>query len=365
MTSYYIKPKILVAPISSEAIKEFNIGDEVLVLVSNTILKNFKLQTIFDELGKEHNLYVYNHIRPDAPFEDLDLVLAELKNKSINTIIAIGGGSIIDAAKALSVSFEGVDYKDVFYKRAETPKNKIEVLAVPTTAGTGAELSFGAIIYDNVNSVKGGLRGEIIQPNNVLIDANFHNACPFKLKAEVGFDCLTHAVETYISRKSNPLVRNQSVSCILNVFKYLIPACKENDIHAMEKIAISSALMGINLAYSSTCLPHRMQYVIGPLTGTSHAQGLISLYKGWLNHLHEIKLPELNNLASDLGMDTIAFLEQIQHLKKELNIDYTISDLGVKKDQIKNIAEAVTGNVSADPSYKDLNTIQNILINSL
>ena len=79
MTNYYIKPKILVAPISTEAIKEFNIGYEVLVLVSNTILKNFKLQVIFDELGKERNLYVYNHIRPDAPFEDLDRVIEELK----------------------------------------------------------------------------------------------------------------------------------------------------------------------------------------------------------------------------------------------------------------------------------------------
>lgn len=365
MTNYYIKPKILVAPISTEAIKEFNIGKEVLILVSNTILKNFKLQIIFEALSKNHNLYVYNHIKPDAPFEDLDKVIDELQDKSIQTIIAIGGGSIIDAAKALSVSFQGVSYKDMFYKKAEVPNKKIEVLAVPTTAGTGAELSFGAIIYDNFNGVKGGLRGEIIQPNNVLIDANFHNACPYKLKAEVGFDCLTHAVETYISRKSNPLVKNQSVSCIINIFRYLIPACKENDINAMEKIALSSALMGINLAYSSTCLPHRMQYVIGPLTGTSHAQGLIALYKGWLNNLNVTKSPELAHLAADLGMSTTKFLDQIKHLKIALNIDYTISDLGIKKNQIEAIAKGVTGNVSADPSYKDLNTIKDILTNSL
>lgn len=365
MTNYYIKPKILVAPLSTKTIKEFNIGDEVLVLVSNTILKNFKLQLIFDELEKAHNLYIYNHIRPDAPFKDLDRVIDDLENKSINTIIAIGGGSIIDAAKALSISFQGIAYKDIFYKKVEVPKDKIEVLAIPTTAGTGAELSFGAIIYDEINSAKGGLRGEIIQPDGVLIDANFHNACPMKLKAEVGFDCLTHAVETYISRKSNPLIRNQSVSCILNVFRYLVPACKENNIYAMEKIAISSALMGINLAYSSTCLPHRIQYIIGPLTKTSHAQGLIALYKGWLNHLNKIDLPELNSLSLDLGMSKIEFLEQIQNLKKELNIEYTLSDLGVKKEQIKEISKNVTGNVSADPCYKDITTIQNILINSL
>lgn len=365
MTQYYIKPKVIVAPVSFEVLKEFNIGKEVLVLVSNTILKNFELQSIFNQLSHNSNLHVYSHIRPDAPFEDLDRVISELKNKKLNTIIAIGGGSVIDAAKILSISFEGVDYKDIFYKKEEIPNRKIEVLAIPTTAGTGAELSFGAIIYDNLNAVKGGVRGEIIQPNNVLIDANFHNACPFKLKAEVGFDCLTHAVETYISKKSNALVKSQSISCIQNVFKYLIRACKDNEFYAMEKIAISSALMGINLAYSSTCLPHRIQYAIGPLTHTSHAQGLIALYKGWLKHLEEINLKELNELAEDLSMSTTQFLNQIQSLKKTLNIDYTISDLGVKKHQTEEISRIVTGNVSADPSYQDINTITNILKYSL
>jgi alcohol dehydrogenase class IV len=365
MTQYYIKPKVIVAPISIEVLKEFKIGRNVLVLVSKTVLKTFDLLPIFDELKIKSNLYVYNHIRPDAPFEDLDLVISELTDKRLDTIIAIGGGSIIDAAKALSIAFEGIDYKDIFYKKETIPNKKVEVLAIPTTAGTGAELSFGAIIYDNYNSVKGGVRGEIVQPNNVLVDANFHNACPFKLKAEVGFDCLTHAIETYISTKSNPLVRNQSVSCIQNVFKYLIPACRVNDYYSMEKIAISSALMGINLAYSSTCLPHRIQYVIGPLTQTSHAQGLIALYKGWLKHLTEVNLKELNDLVRDLGMDIFQFNEKIQFLKKELLIDYTLSDLGINKNQIEVVSRNVTGNVSADPSYRDINTITNILKYSL
>ncbi|HMC00681.1 MAG TPA: iron-containing alcohol dehydrogenase, partial [Flavobacteriaceae bacterium] len=231
--------------------------------------------------------------------------------------------------------------------------------------GTGAELSLGAIIYDEIDGVKGGLRGSIIQPDEVLIDARLHNACPFKLKAEVGFDCLTHAVETYISKKSNSLVRNQSINCIKNIFNYLIPACKENNLEAMQKIAISSSLMGINLAYSSTCLPHRIQYVIGPLTGTSHAQGLIALYKGWLYHLVDINLKELNDLVNDLQMSVDKFMSEIQNLKETLNIDYSIVDLGMNKDQIENVSSNVTGNVFADPSYKDIGTIKKILTNSL
>jgi len=365
MIQYFLKPKVIVAPLSISVLEEFDIGKEVLILVSKTILNSFNLSSIFDEWNKTKSIYTYTHIRPDAPFKDLDIIIDQLKNKPIDTIIAIGGGSVIDAAKTLSVSFEGIDYKDVFYKKKKIPNNKIEVLAIPTTAGTGAELSFGAIVYDNYNSIKGGIRGEIVQPNGVIIDANLHNNCPYKLKAEVGFDCLTHAIETYISKKSNPLAKNQSVACIQNIFKHLIPSCKESNFYSMEKIAISSALMGINLAYSSTCLPHRIQYVIGPLTGTSHAQGLIALYKGWLDNLVKVDLKELNELSRDLGMDKLQFFNKIKTLKKELDIEYSISDLGIRDDQLEEIAKSVTGNVSADPSYEDINTIIRILKYSL
>ena len=129
----------------------------------------------------------------------------------------------------------------------------------------------------------------------------------------------------------------------------------------MEKVAIVSSMMGINLAFSSTCLPHRIQYVIGPLTGTSHAQGLIALYKGWLRHLKEEKIEELTCLAADLNLELETFLEKIRRLKEDLNIDYDLEYLGVKKDEITKIAEAVSGNVQADPSYQDINSIKNIL----
>lgn len=366
MINYSIQSQIIVEKLSVKILEDFCLGKQILILVSKTIKKDFDLLPLLMEYGKEKQIYIFDHIRPDAPFDDLDRIINQLNNDEIilDSIIAIGGGSVMDAAKVLSVSFSGNDYKDVFYKKVSIPTKKIKVLAVPTTAGTGAELSFGAIIYDNVKKVKGGLRGEIIQPDYVLIDINFYNGAPFKLKAEVGFDCLTHAIETYISRKSNLITKNQSISCIQNVFNYLIPACN-NDIKAMEKIAISSALMGINLAYSSTCLPHRIQYIIGPMTQTSHAQGLIALYKGWLYNLVEIDSKELNELVADLGMSKFEFIDKINFLKKELNIQYSLSSLGIKERQIEEISRNVTGNVTADPSYENQNTIIKILKNSL
>lgn len=365
MSAYFIKPKIVVANLDTNVFKEFPIGKNVLVLVSKSVRLLFNLNELFDSLSSDRELYIYDHIRPDAHFEDLDIIISDRAHQRPDSIIAIGGGSVIDAAKALSVSFSGVSYKEVFYGKREIPATKIKVLAVPTTAGTGAELSFGAILYDRENKVKGGIRGEIIQPDFVLIDAKLHHACPLKLKAEVGFDCLTHAVETYVSGKSNPLIKVQSVSCIRTIFDHLPAACMDQSLYDMEKVAISSALMGINLAYSSTCLPHRIQYVIGPLTRTSHAQGLIALYKGWIPHLIENNTAEFSMLARDLGTDTIGLHHKLNDLKKRLNIEYSLTDLGLEEHQLEAIAREVSGNLAADPSYKDRGSIINILKQSI
>ena len=244
------------------------------------------------------------------------------------------------------------------------PRTSVKLIAIPTTAGTGAELSFGAIIYDDVKNIKGGIRGEIIQPNIVFIDAELYRTAPKKLISEVGFDCLTHAIETYVSLKSDALIRYQSVAAIKTVFTFL-PNAVDGDLNALKNMAIASSMMGVNLAYSSTCLPHRIQYIIGPLTNTSHAQGLIALYKGWIKLIAENKSKSgLNNLEYDLGRG-VNLVDKIHKLKEDLNINYSISTLGVNESQIEHIAEKTNGSVQNDPIYKSNETIIKILKESI
>jgi alcohol dehydrogenase class IV len=97
------------------------------------------------------------------------------------------------------------------------------------------------------------------------------------------------------------------------------------------------------------------------MTGTSHAQGLIAIYKGWLQYLYNENVDELVDLATDLEMSVVQFLNKVDNLKKELSLNYGISKLGICQDNIENITSLVTGNVQADPSYKDINSISNIL----
>lgn len=338
----------------------FTLSKTVLVVSSTTVAKNEKIKTFIQNISEKYHVDVFTEIKPDAPIDILDALVSNITKPDV--IVAIGGGSVIDSAKALSVAWNQASILDLFYKKAEIGDTKIPTIAVPTTAGTGAELSFGAILYDKANKFKSGLRGSILRPNLAFIDVDLYATAPPKLIAEVGFDCLTHAIETYLSTASTPMVRYQSVAAIQTVFQNLVAAYK-GDRGALEKVAIAAALMGINLAESTTCLPHRIQYALGPKTDTSHAQGLIMLYKGWLNSIDSTSA--FAELASDLDLTISELKSKIQHLKTLLNIDYSLSDYGVTEESIFEIANDVTGNMANDPCFKSKETIITILRNSL
>lgn len=358
---YSIQPKVTAGPIAGIISGiDRQVGKNVLLLSSPSVIRISTVQALLSGLEKEFALTVFSEIEPNAPVGTLDCLVHE--NDKPDLIIAIGGGSVIDSAKALSVGWQGKSISDLFYKKADIGTEKIEVIAVPTTAGSGAELSYGAILFDKTNNYKGGLRSPLLQPDQVFIDVDLYKEAPIHLIAETGFDCMTHAIETYLSKKSTPLVRYQSVAAINATLTHLEEAVAKN-IWALEQMAIASAMMGINLALSSTCLPHRLQYVLGPHTRTSHAQGLIMLYRGWLPLVS--KTSEFRMLELALGLRQGELVARIGALKQQLDIDYRAGDFGLTEAEIPSLLDKVDGILDVDPCYSSKQTLENIMKGSL
>ncbi|GAB3911463.1 iron-containing alcohol dehydrogenase family protein [Mucilaginibacter boryungensis] len=360
MSIYKLSPNVIISKLKDLVNYIDTDVKHILVLSSPTVHAHPCVLHFIENVSETYKTTVFNKIKPDAPIDDLQYLIDTVAKPDL--IIAIGGGSVIDSAKALSIGWQGKTIIDFFYSRQELPTTNIPVYAVPTTAGTGAELSYGAIIYDKNAGVKGGIRGELLQPNKVLLDIDLYAFAPAKLIAEVGFDCLTHAIETYVSTASSPIVEYQSVASINVVFTNLKKAVSKNQI-ALQKMAIAATMMGANLALSTTCLPHRIQYALGPFTNTTHAQGLIVLYKGWLKEVSTTD--KFAMLANDLGLTVDKLIAKIQLLKQDLQIDYNLMWLGANQADIAQIAAKVTGNLNTDPCYKSIDTILNILKNSI
>lgn len=361
MIGYELRPTIYVGNVRMVVELIDSKFQNILLLSSRTPYKYLSQNGVISNLRMKFEVEEYIEVEPNAPIDQLE----KIKNghKKPDLILAVGGGSVLDAAKALSVCWNSNNIEDVFYKREKLEGDKIPVFAIPSTAGTGAELSYGAILEDTAKGLKGGVRGPEVQPNQVLIDIELYQGAPKKLKAEVGFDNLTHAIETYISKISSPVVRYQSIAAIKVIFENLENAVLHDDTRSMEALAISASFMGLNLAKSSTCLPHRIQYVIGPNTNTSHAQGLIMLYRGWLPIIGQTE--EFASLAAGLGTTREGLIEQIASLKKNLDLEYRLGDYGVSHSQITELASKVTGACENDPSYVGLETLEQIIKGSI
>jgi alcohol dehydrogenase class IV len=342
---------------------DYNFNDKsfkkLLILTSKSV-HSIKSVIFFIKKFSTNKKIFLEYIYPEAPVQNLDDII--LKNNKPDLIIAIGGGSVLDSAKAISLGWQNGLICEYLNNKIPIPNSKIKLIAVPTTAGTGSEMSFGAILSDKKNNFKGGIRSSFIQPDLIIIDKNLYHNASKKIKSESGFDCLAHAIETYISKKSSTFIKMQSVNCISQIFNSLESAVN-GDSSSMELIAISSSLMGINLAYSSTCLPHRMQYILGPFTNTRHSEGIIYLYKGWLPQIKSH--PEFEKLANSLGFSSDQLVDKINELKNNLNINYSLNDIGVNEKMIDDMTEKVSGKLEFDPCYKNIETIREIFKNSL
>jgi alcohol dehydrogenase class IV len=361
MKNYKITSGINVKPVIEVVAEVLAMKPNRIMLVSSpTVSKLIEIQELISDLRRHVGVDLFDEIKPDAPLSLIEKAYRQFDKPDI--IIGIGGGSVIDSAKALSICWNSLEIRDLFYKRAEMPDTKIPVIAVPTTAGTGAELSFGAILYDDDLGFKGGIRGSILQPQSVFIDVALYKHAPIKLIAETGFDCLTHAIETHLSNKACPMVRYQSVAAINTVFAHLRSAVEGSE-DSLREMAMASCLMGINLAFSTTCLPHRLQYVLGPIMESSHAAGLIALYRGWLPKISGTGA--FAQLAEKLGTDANTLQAMINELKVTLNIDYRAGDLGLTPENIGSLVENVSGILDSDPCYQSKATLTKILENSL
>jgi alcohol dehydrogenase class IV len=341
-------------------------GQSVAVLVSGSVERIAGPALGLSELAARCHVTRLPGVGPDAPLPELEAALRVLRPAKANLILAIGGGSTLDAAKALSVMVNAGDVRELFFGKEKLPECKIPLLAVPTTAGSGAETSHAAILFDPLTGVKGGLRGGILQPERVVIDTSLYLFAPASLLAESGFDALTHAVETAVSKASNPVVYWQSVAAIRILLEKLPQVVEKRCPYAMNAVALAAMQMGINLANSSTCLPHRIQYALRRRIPVSHASCLVMLYAGWLGLWRRKQgLTAMDELAASLGCTKQGLIEQINMLKLRLGLGQRLTDHGLTVSDLSAISKDVTGRLDLDPLYTDRQTIEEILVGSL
>lgn len=329
---------------------------KILILTSKFHSKKNYILKLIQKLKKKKNVNFYGNISSGALIRDVNYIINRFQKPDL--IIGIGGGSVMDIAKACSCLFYQTDKKKIINIKI---KKKIETILIPTILGSGAESSKGSILKKENNS-KIAIRHSFIKADFIYVDLNLIKSAKIKIKCEAIYDCLSHAIETYISKYSNKLVKNRSLDAINFLLTIKSKSVFKSKIN-LKKLAIFSIFMGQNLSESTTCLPHRIQYSLAQFTKATHAQGINALHKGWL--FYTLNTEAFERLGKDLKINNNILYQKIINLRKRLQIDYSLTDLGVKKKYFVKITSKTAGKLDADPIYINKKSISKILEKSL
>lgn len=311
-------------------------------------------------------LFMFDQISANPKLSEVRKGIQFGKQKNINVVVGFGGGSAMDAAKAIAVGIGANEEIEEFYVHGKEPgEETLPVLAIPTTAGTGSEFSKAAIITDEIRKKKSGIRGKALYPAAAVVDSMFTESVPDRITMETGFDVLAHAIESYVSKAASPYTQMQSEYAIHIVGKYL-PLLKKDlqNREARENMSFASMIMGINLGNASTALPHRLQYPLGAHTDTSHGAGLAALFTAWAGYEWVYSQERMERAVQLLtGEDRTGkerITEGIRTFIKMCGLPSTLRELEVCESELETFAFEVSGNLENDLASQEENVILKI-----
>ncbi len=343
------------------------LGGRVLVVTTGGSLRRLgyieELETMLK--GLEEEVCFYDKVSPNPELAEIKEAVTLGKECGAASVIGFGGGSAIDAAKAAAAGLVCGEPIDSYYFNGNEPEASLPVIAIPTTAGTGSELSKGAIISDAKSQLKKGIRGTNLYPKAAIVDSYFTEHIPFKVTMETGFDVFAHAIESFISVKASQFSEMLSLEAVRLTGDNLRRLMDNlDDIKARENMSYASMIMGINLGNTGTALPHRLQYPVGAVTGTGHGAGLLALYPAWLGIEYKHSAGKMDRVASILsGKDCHGEEESLGEFMKfieKLSVRQNLKDLGINEDMIGCLAQRVSGNMKNDPAFREADVIQKI-----
>lgn len=318
-------------------------NEKILIVTDSFIASSELLSHIKSYIDSSSETMVFSEVIPDPPIDNIVAGLESSKGFSATILLAIGGGSAIDAAKAM-----------LYFGKLTDRFRGIRFVTIPTTSGTGSEVTNFSIITDAEKGTKYPLVTDQILPDEAILDSGLVAGLPPKQTADTGIDVLTHAIEAYVSTKANDISDALSEKAICYVFTYLERASKDgNDKVAREKMHIASTMAGMAFHTASLGLNHGIAHAAGARWHIPHGRinGILlpniirynaGIIEGDYSKNTTPVASRYSKIAKFLGlnagnpqMGVRSLVNAILSLEKALSIPKSLSEYGVNKDQFE------------------------------
>ena len=345
---------------------------KALIVTDKDLIKFNVAKKVTDLLDKASLAYeIFDEVKANPTVDIVKSGVETFKNAGADYLIAIGGGSPIDTAKGIGIIINNPEFSDVVSLEgvAETKKPCVPIIAVPTTAGTAAEVTINYVITDTEKKRK----FVCVDPHDIpvvaIVDSDMMSSMPKGLTASTGMDALTHAIEGYTTLAAWELTDMMHLKAIEIISRSLRAAC-DNDPKGREDMALGQYVAGMGFSNVGLGVVHGMAHPLGAFYDTPHGIANAVLLPYVMEYNAEYTGEKFRDIAKAMGVEGTESMSQeeyrkaavdaVKQLSKDVGIPEKLHEIGVKEEDLQALAESAFADVCTGGNPRSC-TVESIL----
>ncbi|WP_414733161.1 iron-containing alcohol dehydrogenase [Acetobacterium carbinolicum] len=360
--------EIITGPGTLDTIREI-VGQRFFIVTGRTALfRNGTIkraEALLKEVAKDYD--ILSGIGANPSVCDVEAGLLKMKAFNPDVVIAIGGGSVLDAAKVMTLmcEYNGLTIEAIKAGQAPEKRERIKLVAIPSTSGTASEVTRAAVITFPEENIKIGLKTKAFIPDLAILDGELTLSMPPDVMVESGMDALTHGLEAMINKSADDFTKTMAKGAVEGLLKYLRQSFERGDIKSRQHVHNFSCLAGFAFQNAGLGMDHGIAHAFGGRFGTSH--GLLNAialpyvleYNGQDPQVAE----ELEQLSRLIGKNII---DEIKELNKTFEIPSSFQAAGIPEEEFKAnydelLKNSLMGSTQRNPIKMDATKMDKIL----
>jgi len=355
---FFVPVEIFFGKDKISELSELITSSPVLIVSDPTLKKIGLVDQIKEATGGQTEMFEFCEVEPNPSCATVNKGTEYAKKIGAKTVIGFGGGSAIDSAKAISCLLDSDSrLQDYLFNGKQIEKRNTKLIAIPTTSGTGSEVTNVGVYTDKDKGQKKPLVSEYFWPDIAFLDPMMTISMPARVTASTSLDAFTHAIEAYWADSTQPISRLLSMESMKLIIQNLETAVNDpKDYKARENLLFASLLAGISFAQTRTTILHALSFPLTNNYGLEHGFACALALPQLITANYGSLRGPMNALVTYLNFDSVEMLAQkMKEMMKNVNAPTTLSEIGIKQDDLNQIAETTLNTPIARLNPKKFN----------